>query len=128
MRPIRLVFLLATLFSALLLAQTTSINNPLVSKSVITGLSEPDPAMQEKIAENYGKLPLSFEANHGQADGRVKFLSHTGGYTLFLTGDEAVLEMRGKNAKKNSPQGLEHGTSSRRNDPATEDIPGLCCG
>lgn len=40
---------------------------------------------------NYGKLPLSFEANRGQTDGRVKFLAHGQGYTLFLTKGEAVL-------------------------------------
>src|SRR5260370_18196380 len=69
--------------------------------------SQADPKAQAKILDSYGKLPLSFEANHGQADGRVKFLSRTGGYTLFLTGDEAVLAMRGKKAKKNSPQSLK---------------------
>src|SRR5208337_4152144 len=49
---------------------------------------------QIRLAENYGKLPLSFEANQGQTDGRVKFLSRGRGYSLFLTGDEAVLEIR----------------------------------
>ena len=29
--------------------------------------------------------PLNFEANHGQTDSRVKFLSHGDGYALFLT-------------------------------------------
>ena len=36
-------------------------------------------------------MPLSFEANRGQADSQVKFRSRGSGYTLFLTGDEAVL-------------------------------------
>jgi uncharacterized protein DUF1905 len=40
-------------------------------------------------------LPLSFEANQGQTNTRVKFLSRGAGYTLFLTGDEAVLKLRG---------------------------------
>src|SRR4029077_8579660 len=31
------------------------------------------------------RMPLSFEANQGQADPRVKFLAHGQGYTLFLT-------------------------------------------
>jgi hypothetical protein len=43
--------------------------------------------------ENLGRLPLSFERNDGQADREVKFLSHGRGYTLFLTGDEAVLKL-----------------------------------
>jgi hypothetical protein len=40
------------------------------------------------------KLPLSFEANQGQAIREVKFLSHGQGFGLFLTNDEAVLEMQ----------------------------------
>src|SRR5438477_7618404 len=43
--------------------------------------------------ENYGKLPLSFEANHGQTDPKVKFLSRGSGYTLFLTTTEAVFSL-----------------------------------
>src|SRR6202158_6240868 len=34
---------------------------------------------------------LFFEANQGQADPRVRFLSRSGGYTLFLTPEETVL-------------------------------------
>jgi len=45
------------------------------------------------IVANYGKLPLSFEANQGQVDSEVKFLSRGRGYTLFLTGTEAVLAL-----------------------------------
>ncbi len=38
-----------------------------------------------------GPLPLAFEANHGQADGSVKFLTRGRGYGLFLTPTETVL-------------------------------------
>ena len=41
--------------------------------------------------EACAKLPLSFEANLGQTDSRVRFLSRGPGYTLFLTPNEAVL-------------------------------------
>ncbi|MGH9939524.1 MAG: hypothetical protein ACREAM_25060, partial [Blastocatellia bacterium] len=44
--------------------------------------------------EIYGRLPLSFEANHGQADAPVRFLSRGAGYNLFLTATEAVLGLR----------------------------------
>ena len=75
---------------------------PLVNKAagVASTISapQPDPKAQAKILDSYGKLPLSFEANHGQADARVKFLSRTSGYMLFLTGDEAVLAFKGKKA------------------------------
>jgi hypothetical protein len=40
-------------------------------------------------------LPLSFEANHGQTDDEVKFLTRDSGYTLFLTSTEAVIQLRG---------------------------------
>jgi hypothetical protein len=45
------------------------------------------------VAETYGKLPLAFEANEGQTDSRVRFLARGGGYTLFLSDDEAVLQL-----------------------------------
>ncbi len=43
-----------------------------------------------RLAQAYAELPLSFEANVGQADRRVKFLTKGSGYKLFLTGDEAA--------------------------------------
>ena len=48
-----------------------------------------------RIAASYGKLPLSFEANRGQADEHVKFISRGGGYSLLLTGSGAVLALTG---------------------------------
>ncbi len=39
-------------------------------------------------------LPLFFEANQGQTDSRVKFMARGHGYGLFLTADEAVLELQ----------------------------------
>jgi hypothetical protein len=47
-----------------------------------------------RLKEAYGNLPLSFEANQGQFDSRVKFVARGGGYTLFLTSNEAVLSLR----------------------------------
>jgi hypothetical protein len=55
-----------------------------------------------KSAENYGKLPLAFEANHGQADPSVKFLSRGSGYSLFLTDSEAVLALGTADCKANA--------------------------
>ena len=49
--------------------------------------------IQPKLVESYGKLPLSFEANQGQVSGPAQFLSRGRGYALFLTGDEAVLNL-----------------------------------
>ena len=44
-------------------------------------------------AQEYGRLPLSFEPNQGQAGEGVKFLSRGGGYDLVLTSDEVVLAL-----------------------------------
>jgi hypothetical protein len=45
------------------------------------------------VSEAYGKLPLRFEVNAGQADKEIKFLSRGSGYNLFLTPTEAVLAL-----------------------------------
>jgi hypothetical protein len=47
-----------------------------------------------KLSLSIAKLPLSFEANRGQAAEKVKFLSRGQGWGLFLTSDEAVLEVQ----------------------------------
>src|SRR6266576_6750066 len=47
-----------------------------------------------EISDHYGRLPLSFEANEGQTDGQVKFLSRGPGYDLFLTATGAALTLR----------------------------------
>jgi hypothetical protein len=92
-------------FVCLSLCLTTtflSSQNPVPPISPSTKVAPPirttktDPQAQARILDQYGKLPLSFEANNGQTDARVKFLSRTGGYTLFLTGDEAMLALSGK--------------------------------
>jgi hypothetical protein len=46
------------------------------------------------VAVDYGKLPMSFEANQGQSADPVKFLARASGYALFLTDEEAVLSFR----------------------------------
>src|SRR5262245_30293654 len=47
-----------------------------------------------RILDAYGKLPMMFEANQGQTDRRVKFLSRGSGYTVFLTANEALLTLQ----------------------------------
>ena len=50
-----------------------------------------------RIIDAWNKLPLSFEANQGQTDQQVKFLSRGPGYALFLTPTEAVLSLNAAN-------------------------------
>ncbi len=51
---------------------------------------------QQKIAASAIKMPLFFEANEGQTDSSVRFLTRSAGYTMFLTPTETVL-VEGKN-------------------------------
>ena len=63
---------------------------------------QPAPAESaNRLVTTYGKLPLSFEANQGQTDQTVKFLSRGRGYALFLTGNEAVLSFTTPSAVTN---------------------------
>lgn len=48
------------------------------------------PAAKAQIIESFGRAPLAFEANQGQADHNVRFFARAGGYNLFLTETEAV--------------------------------------
>ena len=53
-----------------------------------------DAATQARVVADYGKLPMAFEANQGQADPEVQFLARGQGYGLYLTPTEAVLSLR----------------------------------
>lgn len=78
---------LAILVTILVIAarfQTSSLTVPSTRRSL-------DESGQAKVLETYGRLPLSFEANQGQTDSQVRFISHGSGYNLFLTATEAVL-------------------------------------
>jgi hypothetical protein len=64
----------------------------------------------------YGHLPLSFEVNRGQADQRVRFLVRGSGYSLFLTGREAVLELppNWQTGTRNLAQNAQNGHEIKR--------------
>src|SRR5205814_7534586 len=59
-------------------------------------------ATDARLSESYGKLPLQFEANRGQTDKAVRFLSRGPGYSLYLTAGEAVLVLAKPDAKAQS--------------------------
>jgi len=79
---------------------------PSVAAKPSTSEQTTNPATTSKQSDNsnpklsanpdFGKLPLSFEPNHGQTNERVKFLSRGKGYTVFLTPTETVLSLRRK--------------------------------
>src|SRR5208337_3392544 len=63
---------------------------PASAGPVPSSLATP-PVQKAPQAKNYGKIPLTFEANEGQADKSVKFLARGSGYGLNLGGNEAAL-------------------------------------
>lgn len=56
-----------------------------------TGCTQGSEKTKQHVLATFNKLPLMFEANQGQADSKVKFLSHGRGYSLYLTANEAVM-------------------------------------
>lgn len=67
----------------------------LLMATTLPAAAAPDAALLASLANSYGRLPLSFEANRGQVDKRVRFLCRGQRYTLFLTDSEAVLRLSG---------------------------------
>lgn len=74
------------------------------SKPEPAAATGPNLATRARVIETYGQLPLNFEPNRGQTDSQVKFLSRARGYTLFLTGTEAVLRLRASKSAVESPK------------------------
>jgi len=77
---------------------------PLAFKPMSETLAPPD------WKEAYGKLPMSFEANQGQTDASVQFLSRGSGYSLFLTSGNAMLVL----SKNTEPATGKHEVPPRR--------------
>jgi pimeloyl-ACP methyl ester carboxylesterase len=65
-------------------------NDGMVSSSELASTEESTIA---RLTEAYGKLPLQFEANEGQTDSSVKFISRGSGSDLYLASDGAVLSL-----------------------------------
>jgi hypothetical protein len=82
----------------------------------ISGLASAAPQaalnVKARAQANYGKLPLSFEANRGQTDAQVEFLARGQGYALFLTPNEAVLSLKKPKVKINTSALTKSASSS----------------
>ncbi len=79
------------------------------------------------LVESYGRLPLSFEANHGQAPAPVEFLARGAGYSLFLTPDGASLVLSGPPASTSDAQAVTMKLAGARpavSGTGTEQLPG----
>src|SRR5581483_2721820 len=69
---------------------------------------DPGSVYRPRLMESYAKMPLRFEANRGQTDCRIKYLSRGRAYSLFLTSDEAVLVL-------DKPPAVSHHLLATRN-------------
>src|SRR6188508_915607 len=52
------------------------------------------PATKQQALAAYGKVPLSFTANAGQTDARVRYAAQGAGFSVFLTRREAMLSLQ----------------------------------
>ncbi|HAX80699.1 MAG TPA: hypothetical protein DCY88_33905, partial [Cyanobacteria bacterium UBA11372] len=78
-----------------------------------TYLTEADKDTKARVAEAYGKIPLSFEQNQGQFAQNIDFISRGSGYSLFLTPTEAVLSLQETDPPNPPSQGgLENSETS----------------
>jgi beta-propeller repeat-containing protein/centrosomal CEP192-like protein/ASPM-SPD-2-Hydin domain-containing protein len=82
---------LARTLLAILLGNTLSSVQP---QAVAQTPQQANTQQGMQATANYGKLPLTFEANQGQTGAKVKFLSRGQGYTAFLTAGGISLSLR----------------------------------
>jgi uncharacterized protein (TIGR03437 family) len=100
MKALRFTCLLSLVLltlSVLIFQRTANPGKPAAHQSSsarITAQSLTDQAKRIQLSEAYGKLPLSFEANQGQANSQVKFLARGSGYQLSLTATGAALHLQ----------------------------------
>ncbi|HEX8180913.1 MAG TPA: SBBP repeat-containing protein [Pyrinomonadaceae bacterium] len=99
-RRLHLALLLCCLLSLPALVRQISPGNvsppsqsPSASTQVRTTTTTTTPPTRAQVAETYGQIEMSFEANRGQTAPAVNFLTRGAGYTLFLRPTEAVFVM-----------------------------------
>jgi Beta-propeller repeat len=64
------------------------------TQTTVASMMKPaDAQTVARVTNALDRVPLSFEINQGQTDKRVRFVAHGRHYTLFLTGNEAVLSL-----------------------------------
>ncbi len=61
-------------------------------------------AAERRLLQSFGKIPLSFEMNQGQADSAVRYLCRGNGYSFYLLADEVVLSLAGSASTKENEQ------------------------
>jgi hypothetical protein len=69
-----------------------------------------NPVLQTDKTESnksFAQLPLSFEANYGQTDRKVKFFTRSNGYNIYFTPTEAVLTLKMSDSEKSKSDSNE---------------------
>jgi hypothetical protein len=61
----------------------------------VSATSVPPDGRQARLKQSVLDAPLRFEANQGQTDPRVRFVSRGPGYTMLLSASDAILNLRG---------------------------------
>ncbi len=100
---------------AILIAVTIGTLSVSAQQAAVAQNARPTP----QAVQNYGRLPLTFEANHGQAAGQVKFLSRGHGYTTFLTAGGMVLKLRASHVESSSNKNGSQTANSQSSTRAT---------
>lgn len=62
--------------------------------TTVASTDQPEADELSWLRADFGRVPLSFEANQGQTAAEVQFLSRGSGYTLFLAPTKAVLSLQ----------------------------------
>jgi len=83
---------------------------------------------QQQWLDSFAHLPMSFEANQGQTDPKVEFVSRGSGYTLFLTKSETVFTLNaGSDHKRSQTATLRmqfEGANPASHVTGTDELPG----
>ncbi|MDP1949011.1 MAG: SBBP repeat-containing protein [Nitrospirota bacterium] len=81
------------------------------------------PPSTAHVQSAYGHLPLSFEANHGQWDPSVQFVTRGSGHQLFLRPIDAVLAVRTGETKTEGRGGdIHQGQLSSSSSPTSQSV------
>jgi uncharacterized repeat protein (TIGR01451 family) len=89
-------------------------------ESVLAAAGSPEAApgtAAAGIVSDFGRLPLRFELNRGQAEPRTRFLAHARGYTLDMAPGEAALHLGMPAAQAEARSGLRPESGEKRVEP-----------
>ena len=91
-------------------------STPDSSRPVVITSSESAPRTADQVREAYGRIPLSFEANHGQAGEAANYVARGAGYTLALSPTEAVFALARKSGEpsRGNPRDPDAGKRAKR--------------